>query len=33
MATQIAHDAAKGKKNIANRRKSRLALVDRKSVV
>ena len=25
-ATQIAHDAAKGKKNIANRRKSRLAL-------
>lgn len=26
LATQIAHDAAKGKKNIANRRKSRLAL-------
>lgn len=26
LATRIAHDAAKGKKNIANRRKSRLAL-------
>ncbi len=26
LATQIAHDAAKGKKNIANRRKGRLAL-------